>query len=83
VKAKKAAPTKTKKHPVETEHDENEDTVISAAAQLRMLKQKIFCNKHDTHCYIDTLGEHRAVAIKELTYWAKEIVSSQFFNYDI
>lgn len=62
----------------DAEQDENdEDATISAATQLRTLKQKLFCNRHGTHCYINPItAEHKALNTKQLTLWAKEIVYS-------
>jgi len=67
--------------------DENEpDTSVSYASQLRQLKQKLFCEKHDRHCYINPIdGEHLPMNIHALTLWAKKIVSSSrvFINHSM
>ncbi|KAF8957716.1 hypothetical protein BDZ97DRAFT_1951097 [Flammula alnicola] len=74
-KNKKAVPTKSNKRSANTVTDENEENpVISYALQLRELKQRLFCQKHDAHCYINPVDtEHMILNTKQLTFWAKEI----------
>ena len=77
-----SGPAKKRPFNLISDGDENElDTSVSYASQLRQLKQKLFCQKHDQHCYINPIdGEHVPMNVHALTLWAKKIVSCVFIN---